>query len=156
MNNKGVPEDFFFARGDDVSVQDFAAGQLQVPKVNSFDGQGSHNRGPGSWNNQANADVHPPPGNNGHVPSHGSNDTKATSTVATSGYFGSTNCTPTEINARRVICPKTPCRAHGSCNYSCHQDAETCALPHIFASAKHFHAKNSKGEASNKYANLQS
>ncbi len=95
MNNEGVPEDFFFTRGDDASVlgankdfhQDFAAGKTQVSGVNSLGGQGSHNWGPGSWNNQAYADVHPPPGNNGHVPSHvsiGSNDTQATSVVATS------------------------------------------------------------------------
>jgi hypothetical protein len=30
------------------------------------------------------------------------------------------------------------------------------ALPYIFASAKHFHAKNADGESSNKYANHQS
>ncbi len=29
-------------------------------------------------------------------------------------------------------------------------------IPHPFASAKHFHAKDAGGEASNKYANLQS
>jgi hypothetical protein len=92
------------------------------------------------------------------MPSHlsvGSNDTLATSVVATSRYFGYTHQTPNEINANQVICPKTACRAHGSCNYSHHQETVTRALPHIFASAKHFHAKNSEGEALNKYANLQ-
>ncbi len=34
--------------------------------------------------------------------------------------------------------------------------AATKAIPYPFASAKHFHAKNAEGEASNKYANLQS
>ncbi len=127
--------------------------------MNSLGGQGSCNQGPGSWINQANAGVHPPPGNIGHVTSHisiGSIHTQATSVLATSGYFGYTCWTLTEIDARRVICPKTARGAHGSCNYSHHQEAATCALPHIFALAKQFHAKNSEGKVSNKYANLQS
>ena len=49
MSNKGLPQDFFFNRGNDASVlgankdfhQDFAAGQ--VPGVNSLGGQGSCN-----------------------------------------------------------------------------------------------------------------
>jgi hypothetical protein len=56
----------------------------------------------------------------------------------------------------QVICPKTARGAHGSRDYSRNQAAATSALPCIFASAKHFHTKNSQGEASNKYANLQS
>jgi hypothetical protein len=40
--------------------------------------------------------------------------------------------------------------------YACHQEAATKALPNPFALAKHFHAKNTEGEALNKYANLQS
>jgi hypothetical protein len=39
---------------------------------------------------------------------------------------------------------------------TCHQESATKALPHIFVSAKHVHAKNSNGEAYNTYANLQS
>ncbi len=89
-----------------------------------------------------------------HV-SVGSIHTQATSVVATCRYFGSTRWTPTEINARRVIFPKTACGAHGSRNYSRHQEAATCALPH-YALAKYFHAKNAEGEASNKYAKLLS
>ncbi len=98
MSDEGLPQDFFFDRGDDASVldankdfhQDFAAGR--VPGVNSLGGQGSHNQGPGSWINQANAGVHPPPGNIGHVPSHvfvGSIHTQATSQklVLTVGLF---------------------------------------------------------------------
>jgi hypothetical protein len=93
------------------------------------------------------------------VPSHvsvASNASHATSIVATSSYFGTTQRSPAEINARQVICPKNARGVLGSCDYSRHQEAATKALPHIFASAKHFHAKNSEGEASNKYANLQS
>jgi hypothetical protein len=36
--------------------------------------------------------------------------------------------------------------------YACHQEAAAKAIPHPFALAKHFHAKNAEGEASNKYA----
>ncbi len=98
-------------------------------------------------------------GPQGRVPSHvfvASNASQATTVVATSSYFGNTRRSPAEINARRVICPKNACSIVGSRDYSRHQEAATKALPHIFASAEHFHAKNSEGEASNKYANLQS
>ncbi len=61
-----------------------------------------------------------------------------------------------EINAHRVICPKSARGVLGSRDYTHHQKAATKALPHVFASAKHFHAKNAEGESSNKYANLQS
>jgi hypothetical protein len=44
----------------------------------------------------------------------------------------------------------------GSQDYTHHQEAAAKALPHVFASAKHFHAKNAEGESSNTYANLQS
>jgi hypothetical protein len=58
MSNKGLPQDFFFDRGNDASVlgankdlhQRFTAGQ--VPGVISLGGQGSCNQGPGSWINQ--------------------------------------------------------------------------------------------------------
>jgi hypothetical protein len=95
----------------------------------------------------------------GHVPSHvsiGSNHTQVISVVAASRYFGTSCWTPAEINARRVICHKTARGAHGSHDYLHHQEAATCALPHIFASAKHFHVENSEGKALNKYTNLQS
>ena len=98
-------------------------------------------------------------GPQGRVPSHvslASDASHATTIVATSSYFGNTRRSPAEINARQVICPKNARGVLGSCDYSRHQEAATKALPHIFASAKHFHAKNSEGEASNKYANLQS
>jgi hypothetical protein len=93
------------------------------------------------------------------VPSHmsfASNATAATSAIATSVYFSAT-CEPAaEINAHRVICPKSAQGVLGSHDYTHHQEAATKALPQIFASAKHFHAKNAEGESSNKYANLQS
>jgi hypothetical protein len=78
------------------------------------------------------------------------------SVIPTSGYFGSQKCQAFEINARRVICPKHARGAHGSRDYARHQEAATKAIPYPFASAKHFHAKNAEGEASNMYANLQS
>jgi hypothetical protein len=94
-----------------------------------------------------------PPPNQGHVPSHvsvASNATTATSVVATSGFFGATCLPAAEIDARRVICPKAARGVLGSCDYTHHQEAATKALPHIFASANHFHAKNAEGESSKK------
>jgi hypothetical protein len=80
-----------------------------------------------------------PPPNIGHVPSHVSiatHATAATSVVATSGYFIGTTCqSVAEINARRVICPKSAHGVLGSRDYTCHQEAATKALPHVFASA---------------------
>jgi hypothetical protein len=73
-----------------------------------------------------------------------------------SGYFGTQKHQAVEINARQVICPKHARGAHGSHDYARHQEAATKAIPYPFALAKHFHAKNSEGEAANKYANLQS
>ena len=96
----------------------------------------------------------PPP--QGDIPSHVSVASSATSVVATSGYFGTIRRSTADIDARRVICPKTARGAHGSRDYARNQAAATVALPCTFASAKHFHAKNEQGEASNKYANLQS
>jgi hypothetical protein len=55
-----------------------------------------------------------------------------------------------------VICPKNAQGVIGSRDYTLHQEAATKALPHIFTSAKHFHAKKAEGESSNKYANLHS
>ncbi len=83
--------------------------------------------------------------------------TAATTVVATSSYFVVTTCwSVAEINARWVICPKSACGVLGSHDYTCQQEVATKALPHVFASAKHFYAKNVEGESSNKYANLQS
>jgi hypothetical protein len=94
----------------------------------------------------------------GRVPSQVSLAASAASNsvIPTSGYFGSQKHHAVEINARRVICPKHARGAHGSRDYARHQEAATKAIPYPFASAKHFHAKNAEGEASNKYANLQS
>jgi hypothetical protein len=94
----------------------------------------------------------------GRVPSQVSLAASAASTsvIPTSGYFGSQKRQAFEINARRVICPKHARGAHGSRDYAHHQEAATKAIPYPFALAKHFHAKNAEGEASNKYASLQS
>ena len=99
-----------------------------------------------------------PQGTLGRIPSHLSLAVSAASAsvLPTSGYFGSQKRQAVEINARRVICPKHARGAHGSRDYARHQEAATKAIPYPFASAKHFHAKNADGEASNKYANLQS
>ena len=157
MADQEEREEFFFDGGDDASnlaanedPHDDAANQACVPGVNSLGGNGSQARTPPSWG------IPPLQGSRGHVPSHVSLATGATSVVANSGYFGNARRTLAEIHARRVICPKTARGAPGSRDYTRHQEAATKALPHIFASAKHFHAKNADGEASNKYANLQS
>jgi len=94
----------------------------------------------------------------GRIPSHVSLAASAASAsvIPINRYFGTQKRQAIEINARRVICPKHACGAHGSRDYARHQEAATKALPYPFALAKHFHAKNAKGEASNKYANLQS
>jgi len=94
----------------------------------------------------------------GRVPSQVSLAASAASVpvIPTSGYFGSQKRQAVEINAHRVICPKHARGAHGSRDYAHHQEAANKAIPYPFASAKHFHARNAEGEASNKYANLQS
>ena len=95
----------------------------------------------------------------GRIPSHVSLTASAASAsvIPISGYFGTQKRQAIEINARPgVICPKHAHGAHGSRDYACHQEAATKALPYPFALAKHFHTKNAEGEASNKYANLQS
>jgi len=72
------------------------------------------------------------------------------SVIPISGYFGTQKRQAIEINARWVICPKHARVAHGSRDYACHQETANKALPYPFALAKHFHAKNTEGEASNK------
>jgi len=64
------------------------------------------------------------------------------SVIPISGYFGTQQRQVIEINARRVICPKHARGAHGLRDYARHQEAATKAIPHPFALAKHFHAKN--------------
>jgi hypothetical protein len=65
-----------------------------------------------------------------HAASHVSDatyTTKATSVVATNGYFGaSIRRLVAEINARRVIFPKNSHGVIGSCDYVCHQEDATC------------------------------
>jgi hypothetical protein len=152
--------DIFFLPGDEDSILNHsvegAGGDPQVFRGNSFAG-GQQGSAAGSRLNLGGQGLPPP--NQGHVPSHvsvTSNATAATSVVATSGYFGATCWPAAEINARRVIFPKSVQGVLGSHDYTRHQEAATKALLHIFASAKHFHAKNAEGESSNKYANLQS
>ena len=74
------------------------------------------------------------------------------SVIPISGYFGTQKRQAIEINARWVICPKHACVANGSHahDHAHHQEAANQALPYPFAVAKHFHAKNAEGEASNK------
>ena len=93
----------------------------------------------------------------GHASSHVSvatkQATKATSVVATSGYFGAISRSVAEINARRwVVCPKNVHGVIGSCDSTCHQEDATKILPYILASAQHSHAMNAEGQSSNKYA----
>jgi hypothetical protein len=88
------------------------------------------------------------------VPSHVSiaASVASTSVIPTSRYFGAKCRFAAEINANQVMCPKHACGAHGSHDYACHQEGATKPLSNPFTSAKHFHAKNAEGEASNKYA----
>jgi hypothetical protein len=134
-----------------------AAGEPQVIGGNSLAGGHQGSAAGYGWN--LGGQDQPPP-NIVHVPSHVSvatHATAATSVVATSGYFvGAIHRSVAEINARWIICPKSAHGVLGSRDYTRHQEASTKALPHVFISAKHFHAKNAEGESSNKYANLQS
>ena len=152
-----VQDEFFLPGDDDPSLHQGLGEDVGDPQV--FDANslaGSLNGSPVGSGRGLGGGARPPP-NQGHVPSHVSVASAATSVVATSGYFvGATKRSAAEINARRVICPKSARGVIGSRDYTRHQEAATKALPHIFASAKHFHAKNAEGESSNKYANLQS
>ncbi len=134
-----------------------AAGEPQVIGGSSLAGGHQGSAAGSGWN--LGGQGQPPP-NIGHVPSHisvATHATAATSVVATSGYFVGATCrSVAEINAHRGICPKSVCGVLGSCDYAHYQEAATKALPHVFASAKHFCAKNAQEESSNKYANLQS
>jgi hypothetical protein len=154
-----VHDDFFLPGYEDSILNhsvEGAAGDPQVFKGNSFAG-GQQGSAAGSRLNLCGWGLPPP--NQGHVPSHvsvTSNATAATLVIATSGYFGTTRRPAAEINARRVIFPKSAWGVLGFRDYTRHQEAATNALLPIFASAKHFLAKNAEGESSNKYANLQS
>ena len=152
-----VHDNFFLPRDEDSVLHQGVGGAVADPQV--FEGNSLAGSPLGSLvgsGRELGGGARPPP-NQGHVPSHVSVATAATSVVATSGYFvGATRRSAAEINARRVICPKNARGVIGSRDYTRHQEAATKALPHIFASAKHFHAKNAEGESSNKYANLQS
>jgi hypothetical protein len=157
-----VQDDFFLPRDlDEYSILnqgvEGAAGDPQVIGGSSLAGGHQGSSAGSGWN--LGCQGQPPP-NIGHMPSHISVATHAaaaTSVVATSGYFVGTTCrSVAEINACRVICPKSAREVLGSSDYTHHQEAATKTLPHVFASAKHFHAKNAEGESSNKYTNLQS
>jgi hypothetical protein len=52
-----------------------------------------------------------------------------------------------EINAWWVSCTKHAHGGFGSRDYSCHQEVDTTAFPHVFASTKHFHAENFRGRS---------
>ena len=80
-----------------------------------------------------------------HVSVATTHATKATSGVATSGYFGAISRSVAEINARRrVIGPKNVHGVIGSSDFTCHQEDATKILPHIYASAQRSHAMNVK------------
>jgi hypothetical protein len=157
-----VHDNFFLPRdlNDDSLLNqgvEGAAGDPQVIGGSSLAGGHQGSAAGSEWNLGGQGQPLP---NIGHVPSQVSiatHATAATSVVATSGYFVGATCrSVAEINARRVICPKSACGVLGSSDYTRHQEAAIKALPHVFASAKHFHAKNAEEESSNKYANHQS
>jgi hypothetical protein len=150
-------QDEFFLPGDldedsilNQSVEG-SAGDPQVIGGSSFAGGHQGSAAGSGWSLGGRGQ---PPPNIGHVPSHVSianHATAATSVVATSCYFVGTTChSVAEINARQVVCPKSACGVLGSCDYTRHQEAAPKALLHVLASAKHFHAKNTEGESSNK------
>jgi hypothetical protein len=60
------------------------------------------------------------------------------------------------VSAWKVVCPKEKCGAQGSRDYSHHHLAATATLPELFGAAKHFHTKNTDGEVSYKYKDIQS
>jgi hypothetical protein len=143
-----VQDDFFLPRDlheDSIPNQgvEEAAGDPQVIGGSSLAGGHQGSAAESGWN--LGGWGQPPP-NIVHVPSHVSvatHATAATSVVATSGYFiGTTHQSVAEIDAYRVICPKSAHGVLGSSDYTHHKEAATKALPHVFASAKHFHAKN--------------
>jgi hypothetical protein len=146
-----VHDDFFLPGDEDSILNQGVEGAARDPQVfggNSLAG-GQQGSAAGSRLNLGGRGLPPP--NQGHVSSHVS---VASNVVATYSYFDATCRPAAEINARQVIFPKSARGVLGSRDYTRHQEAATKALSHIFASAKHFHAKNAEGESSNKYANL--
>jgi hypothetical protein len=150
-----VQDEFFFGGGHDEASIPYQGVEGAAVDPQVIDGQYSlagrvqqaRSAAGSGWNIGCRGN---PPPFQGHAPSHVSvatHVTIATSVVATRGYFGAFCWSMAEINASRVICTKNAHRAHGSRDYSCHQEVGTKALPHVFASAKHFHAKNLEGEA---------
>jgi hypothetical protein len=123
-----------------------AAGDPQVIGGSSLAGGHQGSAAGSGWNLGGRGQ---PPPNIGHVPSHvyvATHATAATSVVATSGYFVGTTCrSVAEINAHWVICPKSARGVLGSRDYTRHQEAVTKALPHVFASAKHFMPRIQRG-----------
>jgi hypothetical protein len=157
-----VQDDFFLPRNldEDSILNQGVEGAAGDPQVIGGSSLASGHQGSSVESRWNLGSLDQPPPNIKHVPSHVSvatHVTAATSVVATSGYFVDATCrSVAEIDARQVICPKSACRVLGSRDYTLHQEAAAKALPHVFASAKHFHAKNADRESSNKYANLQS
>jgi hypothetical protein len=155
-----VQDNFFLPRdlNEDSILNQGVEGGAAVPQVIGGSSLAGGHQGSAAASGWSLGGQGQPPPIIGHVPSHisiATHATAATSVVATSGYFvGTTRQSVTEIC--RVVCPKSARGVLGSCDYTHHQEAATKALTHVFASAKHFHAKNAEGESSNKYANLQS
>ncbi len=146
-----VQDNFFLPRDlDEDSILnqgvEGAAGDPQVIGGSSLAGGHQGSAAGSGWNLRG---WEQPPSNIWHVPSHVSvatHATAATSVVATSGYFVGATCrSVAEINARQVICPKIAHGVLGSRDYTRHHEAATKALLHVFASSKHFHAKNAEG-----------
>ena len=75
----------------------------------------------------------------------------------TGNYFDNTNWhSCQDITGRKVVCPKGKRGAQGSRDYDPHHSAATAAIPELFVPAKHFCTKNSNGELSYKYKDIQS
>jgi hypothetical protein len=60
------------------------------------------------------------------------------------------------VSAQKVVCPKKKRGVQGLRDYCCHHLAATAALPELFGAAKHFCTKNTDGELSYKYKDIQS
>ena len=79
-------------------------------------------------------------------------------TVTTTGnYFDNANRhSRQDITGRKVVCPKGKHGPQGLCDYNRHHSAATAAIPELYGAAKHFRTKNSDGELSYKYKDIQS
>jgi hypothetical protein len=87
----------------------------------------------------------------------GAGSISSCSVIATGNYFNETAWRSCHvISSRKVICPKNARGVQGSHDYSRHHEAATAALPKLFGAAKHYRTKNTLGELSYKYKDIQS